>query len=354
MTQARLRRLLAALCTPLVLGAFILGAAIGWLIPGPLSSPQKFTGGVLYQSTDSYQFIDPLISCDIGTQNTFTDLNSTKQSLASVVNQSISSGKAGSVSVYFRDLNDAHWFDINPAATYAPASLLKTFVMMAYYQEAREKGSTSNFLNTLIPYVASSTPNPDENGAPLPALTPGKLYSINDVIKQMIVYSDNDALDTLVNNADPEFIQLSNQIYSDLEITSPLSQGDTLSDFMPVDQYALIFRVLYGSTYLSRTYSEQALDLLSQAYYKGGLVAGVPQGVTVSHKYGISAGTPTATSSGTPELHDCGIVYYPGHPYLLCVMTRGTPGSDVSTLQDTIKNISAAAYAQVQKLYPAS
>jgi beta-lactamase class A len=344
-------RRLKALCTPPLIGAFVLGGVLGWLVSDRTMSPQRYTGGVLYQANDSYEFIDPLLSCDIGTEDTFTDLSTTKNALASVVNQATAKGSAGSVSVYFRSLDDAHWFDINPGAVYAPASLLKTFVMMAYYQEAREQKGNPAFLSELIPYTTQVTANPDEHGKPLPSLVPGQLYSRSDVIKQMIVYSDNDALNTLLDTADPRLLELSDEIFSDLKITSPLTQGDTLSDFMPVDQYAMVFRVLYGSTYLSRTYSDTALNLLSQAYYKGGLVAGVPSGVVVAHKYGISAGTPTATSSGTPELHDCGIIYYPGHPYLLCVMTRGLPGSDVSTLQDTIQKISATTYAQVDARY---
>jgi hypothetical protein len=44
------------------------------------------------------------------------------------------------------------------------------------------------------------------------------------------------------------------------------------------------------------------------------------------------------------QLHDCGIIYYPGNPYLLCVMTRGT---DWSALEKTIQTISAMTYKEV-------
>jgi beta-lactamase class A len=219
---------------------------------------------------------------------------------------------------------------------------------MAYYQEARENQDPS-LLTKEIAYEGTTTPQHDEEGNALPALTDGKLYSVSDIIKQMIVYSDNDALDTLLDNADTKNLQISDQIFSDLKITSPLTEGQNLADFMSVDQYALIFRVLYGATYLSRTYSEQALGLLSQASYKDGLVAGVPAGVTVAHKYGFSPGVASASAPAMPELHDCGIIYYPGHPYILCVMTRG---SDNSELQAIIKSLSAITYAAVAKLYP--
>jgi hypothetical protein len=41
------------------------------------------------------------------------------------------------------------------------------------------------------------------------------------------------------------------------------------------------------------------------------------------------------------QLHDCGIVYLPGKPYLLCIMTRG---QDFTNLTSTVKEISALVY----------
>ena len=49
------------------------------------------------------------------------------------------------------------------------------------------------------------------------------------------------------------------------------------------------------------------------------------------------------SGGGTPEheLHDCGIVYYPEHPYFLCVMTRG---GDRPKLAAAIADVSKVAY----------
>ena len=48
------------------------------------------------------------------------------------------------------------------------------------------------------------------------------------------------------------------------------------------------------------------------------------------------------------QLHDCGIVYYPKHPYLLCVMTRG---DSFEYLDDTIRDISHLVYQEVNEHY---
>lgn len=47
------------------------------------------------------------------------------------------------------------------------------------------------------------------------------------------------------------------------------------------------------------------------------------------------------------ELHDCGIIYHPYRPYLLCVMTSG---KDFQGLKDTIQAISTLTYQEVNAL----
>ena len=327
-------------CTAVVFGI------IGWFIPSPVEV-SKYIGGVLLQSSNynNYKYIDPLLTCEIGGEDAFDDLRPFKAALADVIDQAVDKGEAERVSVYFRFLKSAHWFSINPEQTYAPASLLKIFVMMAYYKESRDLNNP-NLLNQQVLFKASPNPAKDDNpGAVIPHLANDQLYTINDVIKQMIVYSDNDALNTLVDNFDQLTTQNLSEIFSDLQISSPLT--DESSYFMSVDQYARVFRVLFNSTYLSRRLSEQALGMLADAQFKLGLVAGVPPETSVAHKFGVASLPATATTPASAELHDCGVVYYPGNPYVLCVMTKG---SDFSMLADVIRKISAEAYTQVGKL----
>lgn len=341
----RLRRILTLpVIVSFLVGAVIFGA-VGWYIPSPLHA-ERYAGAILLQSSNfnNYKYIDPLLTCEIGTEEAFTDLTPLRNAVTDAIARAKEKGNAKEVSVYFRSLTNAHWFDINPETTYSPASLLKTFVMMAFYKESRDLNDP-NMLNRQILFKGDSAH--DNPGEEIPHLTNGKFYSINDVIKQMIVYSDNDALNTLTDNFDPQTTQSLSEIFSDLKINSPLT--DERSYEMTVNQYAMVFRVLYGSTYLSRRLSEQALGTLAEAHFKDALAAGVPAGMAVAHKFGITTLPATATTPALPELHDCGIVYYPGHPYILCVMTQG---ADFPHLESTIKDISAVTYAGVQKLYP--
>jgi beta-lactamase class A len=81
--------------------------------------------------------------------------------------------------------------------------------------------------------------------------------------------------------------------------------------------------------------------------YKNGLTAGMPENIKVAHKYGYRAFN-AADQRAEQELHDCGIIYYPNHPYFLCVMTKG---NNYDNLQAVIQNVSRLAYEEMAQKY---
>lgn len=98
---------------------------------------------------------------------------------------------------------------------------------------------------------------------------------------------------------------------------------------MSPKQYSRVFRTLFNGTYSPWNLSEQVLDLLSHTSFTQGIVAGTPQNITISQKFGEHTNTLPNGSVADHELHNCGIVYYPDHPYFLCIMTRGKTFSDL-------------------------
>jgi beta-lactamase class A len=157
----------------------------------------------------------------------------------------------------------------------------------------------------------------------------------------MVVYSDNEAAYLLQQAADPADLRA---VYADLGITPPNFQNP--NDTMSPETYARFFRFLYNGTYLDRASSERALEMMSESTFASGLVAGTPQGITISHKFGERLFA-ERDDVPTAELHDCGIVYHPTHPYLLCVMTQGWERADLAT---TIQRIAGATYAGVDRM----
>jgi beta-lactamase class A len=320
----------------------LVGVGMGWLANTYFLAPNPiaFRGAALYQSNAPYQYIDPLLACDVGSESAFPELVPLRDTLANIISTKQQAGLVTNASVYVRTLRGARWVQVNGAAQYAPASLLKVFVMMAYFKETDDTNNAA-FLDKQLVFEGSTNPSTDMPGEVIPHLQNGKRYATREIIKQMIVYSDNDALNTLVDSFDSTTLHDFEEIFGDLNIPSPTTVKETSLNFMDVVHYSMVFRVLFGSTYLSRQYSEDALALLAQAQYKDGIVRGVPAGTAVAHKFGVAQDTTTTPGTTVDELHDCGIVYYPGHPYLFCVMTSGGTYAD---LQKTINELSGAAY----------
>ena len=312
---------------------------LGWLLNGlttvitpPL--PLRLTG---------YQYISPLVSCNLSGIKGLSQDQSVINAVQSVILQDQNAGDITNASVYFSDFTTGQSANINGSDKYYPASLGKVPIMMAYYAMAE---NTSSILDEQNGYPAGA---PDQNTQqeipPTDAITPGQKYTNEQLIEYMIKYSDNDAAEVLTALTTPAELQGVQDVYSDLQIPLDSTVTASTTDIITPQQYSILFRTLYNATYLSRDYSEQALGLMTQTTFTQGIVAGVPSSTVVSHKYGLAS----FTSGGVPyqwELHDCGIVYAPGHPYVLCVMTKGT--TSIAAQEKTIADISSAVYEEVE------
>lgn len=248
------------------------------------------------------------------------------------INNQIGQKKASSVSVYYRDLESASWFGVNENLAYQPASLIKIAIMLTYFKEAQ---SNPEILDKKILYKnLSLTSRPHDSYNLSANLKEGNYYTVKELINGMIADSDNIAKDLLINNIGSTYLQ---EVFSDLGLQSPADVALGSYKISP-QKYSLFFRILYNSTYLNNDFSELAMDMLSHASFKDGLVAGLPNDVTVAHKFGESAVYDNSGALTGVELHDCGIIFYPkDKPFFLCVMTQGY---DFNNLSNIIKNVS--------------
>jgi beta-lactamase class A len=278
---------------------------------------------------EGYRFISPLLRCDIPTSASTKTMKDLSQKIKNNINESISTNNAENVSVYFRDVHSSEWFVLNENDTYAPASLLKVPIMMAVYKRSQ---SHPEILTKEIKFDGGSD-NYGQKYQTQNELQEGKSYTGNELVEHMVIESDNTAKNILLASMSPEeqsrvFDELKVEILHDAE------------EFITVQNYSIFFRALYSAIYLGPELSEKALELLTKSSFKDGIVAGVPQGVLVAHKFGERDG-----QEGSPEqLHDCGIVYHPNNPYILCIMTKG---NSFEKLANVIKSISATTYNQV-------
>jgi beta-lactamase class A len=140
-------------------------------------------------------------------------------------------------------------------------------------------------------------------------------------------------------------LEVLSTLFADLGVKSSPNNPD----YATTQSYSLFLRVLYNATYLDRDYSEMLLQLLSQSDFSKGIEAGVPDGIRIAQKFG-DARIPNAQGQQIGvELQNCGIVYYPDHPYVLCVMTKGTT---ISVLESTISDISQIVDQAMEQRYP--
>ncbi len=245
--------------------------------------------------------------------------------------------KTTHISVYFRNLNNWNRFGINEKEEFSPASLMKLPLLISYYKLSQEY---PNLLKEKLLYI----PDPIEqeitqNVKPEKTLKPYQEYTIKDLLDRMILYSDNKSSVLLENTIDFELYKKS---FTDIGISFPEFKNGMFENNINIVEYASFFRVLYNASYLNRSNSEYILDLLSNTTFVRWLNKGVPNNIVVSHKFW------ERVIGWEKQLHDCWIVYYPNHPYILCVMTRGW---DWEMLENIITDVSRKIYSEVDLQY---
>lgn len=310
-------------------------------------SAESITFNAIREDLSDYKYIHPFLFLTVSESAAFPLYSDLKESIADYRASAIKNNSIKEVSVYFRDLDTSKWVGVEPQEMFSAASMLKVVILVAAFHKAQ---SDPHFLETRIriaPEGEQANDAQDYFPSQNPA-KPGDTYTVSELLEKLIVESDNNANSVLTQFIGEEEI---NNTFDILRIPRP-TKGSTNVD--TAQDYSHVFRVLYGSTYLSEVFSEKALELLSRTKFDGGIVAGVPTGTTVSHKFGertlrVTDPVTSATATLSHELHDCGIVYYPGHPYFLCVMTKG---DDFGALSNVIRDVSRITWDSVRKLHP--
>lgn len=318
---------------------FIGGYAMRGIWSGPVDTisnqeAEKDTSRQI-REMGAYRYINPLLECEVAEGMIDVRKENFSAELSTFTGQVKRDRGLTEAAIYFRDLNNGPTFGVDTEGEFFPASLLKVPVMMAYYHWAE---SEPDLLQRTIPYE-----KPVDFGVityirPRVELNPGQTYTVDELIEHMIVYSDNQALSLLVRRLPQGEVT---DLFALLGVDTDVIKDSNAK--LTVKEYAGFFRILFNSSYLSRDNSEKALALLARTEYNDALPGRLPQEIVVAHKFG-EAGTEEAER----QLHDCGIVYFPDHPYLACIMTRGY---DAEKLKLGIQDISRFIYEKIDEQY---
>lgn len=275
-----------------------------------------------------FKYINPLLECEQSNFYFNKNLNKVKLNIQEKIQKEISNKNINFVAVYFRDLNNGPWFGINEKSNFKPASLIKIPLMMAYFYKAEKDPS---ILNQTIK-IEDNYDYSIQGIVPEVKLEKDYIYTVEELIERMIIYSDNYAYSLLLSNIDiPSIIH----VYDSVGISYNDMNNSKDYNILNIKDYSAFLRVLFNSSYLDRQYSEKALSILAKSRFSDGIVKKLPFGLEVSHKFGESI----SDDSKEFQLHDCGIVYVPKKPYLLCVMTRGYKKESLSLIISDISKI---------------
>jgi beta-lactamase class A len=310
-------------------GGAIAGAAAVALLPArPPLRPVR-----IRPTTDVRQgtigLVNPLLECpEAGALR--SALAPFRAEVETLLARRMRAGAATRVSVYFRDLNNGPWFTAGDPKEYRVASLLKVPLLIGYLKRAETE---PGILQRRLSYGGDAGTADDQNVVPEHPLVPGESYTIWELLEHAVVNSDNEAAALLATEDGGQSIEAIRRLVE----FPPFRDGNL---YLTPRNFAAMFRILYNASYLSIAGSERALGLLVRSAFRDGLVAGVPSGIRVANKFG------ERVDDGVVKLHDCGIVYHPAKPYVLCVMSEGTRFADLAHL---IADVSRLAFDEVSR-----
>lgn len=315
---------------------FIIGIALGFFICQTQDTVNPAEPENSTFKNCPYHFINPL-RCEPDKVVKTKEYTTLRNDVFDYINKRTQDGSLTAASVYFRDLQNGPIMTINDDEDFAPASLLKIPLMITYLKKAQ---NDPLLLQRKVTVAGDFSSLPQQNIKPQQSAVIGKQYTVDQLLTLMITQSDDNSWEALLNDlrknySEEDFITTMN----DLGIIDPRKSINSNDQYVTVQEYAAMFRLLYNSSYLNIPMSNKALALLAQSDFQNGIIAGVPSNVKVAHKFG------ERVAGSDEQLHDCGIVYYTPNPYIVCIMTRG---HDIPVLEGIIQQISQNIFAEVK------
>lgn len=214
--------------------------------------------------------------------------------------------KQPDIGFYFEYLPSGVSIGVNEKRPFAAASLLKTPLVMSVFKQI-ERGSLN-----LDDVLTIQKNNIDANFGTLYKEGVGAKLTVERAVKLTLIDSDNTAKSLLYDQIPQGTIE---EVFDYLDIPKDFENDVAV---VTAKNYSSIFRSLYLSSYLSREHSNQILSLLSKTHFDDKLRTSIPATVPVAHKIGVFA----QNSRNDSVFTDCGIVYVPNRPYILCLMAR--------------------------------
>lgn len=247
--------------------------------------------------------------------------------------RAIETETGGTIGVAARHVNRPLTFDHNGDEVFASASVIKLHLLAGLHLQALR--------GTLSLDETMTLRDEDKVGGSghLQGRPAGDAYTLEELARLMMVVSDNTATNMLIRraggleavNADLLDLGMDRSRFQRLMMDADARARGLENEITAEETTGLLLaleRRLVGSPETSRA----VLDVLLAQELTDKMPARLPEGVRVGHKTGSLDGIS----------HDAGIMYTPGGPIALTILTRDIPDPDVS--QSAIRRIARVVY----------
>lgn len=215
----------------------------------------------------------------------------------------------GEASVVVRNLADGRFAALDESRSWYAASTFKAAILLAAYQQRDAGVLDFAKIVTVEPKYAEN----DLGTLEYLGIRPNDTITIGDAIKGMIVVSDTSLAGMLQDQIGGNVVDAAlREIGATVMTVNSHDLPTTASDL------AALLIAIGSAQGVSEESRDEMLSLLSQEWITSGVVAGLPEGTDYAHKSG----------SFDDATHDAGIVWAPGGPYVIVVMTDASGGWD--------------------------
>lgn len=269
-------------------------------------APQLTTSNPTIKQMDGFEFIAPLLYVDLPEKsNKFQNLSS---AITTFIEEKKQSKQITDGSFYIMDLNSLEWSGFQENTKFLPGSLMKVPILLSYLKISEQKKFLlDQKLFYKEPYIMGLSPEILSK-----QIKPGNYYTIRELLKYMISYSDNNATVLLDSNLDQNVF---NKVLTDLGLTKPVPGARNYP--ISAKEYTRFFRSIYNASFLSKENSEYAAEILNKTDFKNGFLKGFPPSVKMIHKFGESG------NAQEHQLSESGIIYFNNKTYAITIMTKG-------------------------------
>lgn len=289
-------------------------------------NPKTGDSSVLKETLQEYPFLSYRIFRE-NPNDIFVNFMPLRESLREYVRN-----QNNAVSVYFEYLPSGSSVRINDETEVRLASLIKLPTIMAVYDKINRGEITRDQVLTLREeHIDPVYGDFWKKGV-------GAEITVEEAIRLSLVDSDNTSSRMLYDLLTPEE-EL--RLFLQLDTRAEMENGKTVP-YMTTKSYSSILKSLYFANYLPNELSNEVLSILSESSFDSGIEAGVDSSIKVAHKMGILHSDTT-----TNVYNDCGIIYFPKRPYLLCIFVQG---EDDALAFTSMQYISRMVYGYIHEV----